>query len=87
MLRKGELIDQGTHEELLARCDLYRRIFARYDRALPVATREHTLARRALAAEATAKGVPPRRPPTRPTERALLMEPAQAGSVAFREGA
>lgn len=31
VLRRGELIDQGTHEELLARCDLYRRIFARYE--------------------------------------------------------
>jgi ATP-binding cassette subfamily B protein len=38
VLRKGELVDVGTHEELLGRCDLYRRIFARYDRALPVAT-------------------------------------------------
>ncbi|HEV8194979.1 MAG TPA: ABC transporter ATP-binding protein [Ktedonobacterales bacterium] len=35
VLRQGEIIDQGTHEELLARCDLYRRIFARYDIALP----------------------------------------------------
>ncbi|MGH2558232.1 MAG: ABC transporter ATP-binding protein [Thermomicrobiales bacterium] len=31
VLRRGQLIDQGTHEELLGRCDLYRRIFARYD--------------------------------------------------------
>ncbi|HKW20478.1 MAG TPA: ABC transporter ATP-binding protein [Ktedonobacterales bacterium] len=38
VLQKGELVDSGTHEELLERCDLYRRIFARYDRALPVAT-------------------------------------------------
>ena len=38
VLRQGELVDMGTHEELLARCDLYRRIFARYDRALPAAT-------------------------------------------------
>jgi ATP-binding cassette subfamily B protein len=30
VLRRGEVIDQGTHEELLARCGLYRRIFARY---------------------------------------------------------
>ena len=35
VLRKGELIDQGTHEELLARCDTYRRIFSHYDAALP----------------------------------------------------
>ena len=31
VLRRGELIDQGRHEELLARCADYRRIFARYD--------------------------------------------------------
>ena len=30
VLRQGELIDCGTHEELLARCDLYRRIFAHH---------------------------------------------------------
>jgi ATP-binding cassette subfamily B protein len=29
VLRRGELIDQGTHEELLGRCQPYRRIFAR----------------------------------------------------------
>jgi ATP-binding cassette subfamily B protein len=34
VLRKGEVIDQGTHDELLERCTLYRRIFARYDPAL-----------------------------------------------------
>ena len=28
---RAQLVDQGTHEELLARCELYRRIFARYD--------------------------------------------------------
>ena len=38
VLRKGELVDSGTHEELLGRCDLYRRIFARYDSALPAAS-------------------------------------------------
>jgi len=27
VLERGRLIDQGTHEELLARCGLYRRIF------------------------------------------------------------
>ena len=34
VLRRGELIDQGTHEELLARSETYRRIFAHYDPAL-----------------------------------------------------
>lgn len=34
VLRKGEVVDQGTHDELLERCGLYRRIFARYDPAL-----------------------------------------------------
>jgi ATP-binding cassette subfamily B protein len=33
VLKRGELIDQGTHAELMARCDLYRRIFARYEEA------------------------------------------------------
>jgi ATP-binding cassette subfamily B protein len=31
VLRRGEIVDQGSHDELLHRCDLYRRIFARYD--------------------------------------------------------
>jgi ATP-binding cassette subfamily B protein len=31
VLRRGELVDQGTHEELLERSSDYRRIFARYD--------------------------------------------------------
>jgi len=31
VLRRGELIDCGTHEELMKRCTDYRRIFARYD--------------------------------------------------------
>ena len=35
VLKRGELIDQGTHEELLARCDTYRRIFTHYE---PVAS-------------------------------------------------
>ncbi|MFO8149296.1 MAG: ABC transporter ATP-binding protein [Trueperaceae bacterium] len=30
VLHQGELVDQGTHDELLGRSDLYRRIFARY---------------------------------------------------------
>ncbi len=34
-LRKGELIDQGTHDELMARCVAYRRNFSHYDSALP----------------------------------------------------
>jgi ATP-binding cassette subfamily B protein len=31
LLRRGELIDAGSHDELLGRCQLYRRIFAHYD--------------------------------------------------------
>jgi ATP-binding cassette subfamily B protein len=31
VLKKGELVDQGTHEELLSRSEDYRRIFARYE--------------------------------------------------------
>jgi ATP-binding cassette subfamily B protein len=31
VLRRGELVDQGTHDELMARSEAYRRIFARYD--------------------------------------------------------
>ena len=30
VLHQGEIMDQGSHGELMARCDLYRRIFARY---------------------------------------------------------
>jgi ATP-binding cassette subfamily B protein len=33
VMRHGHVVDFGTHEELLARCDLYQRIFARYDEA------------------------------------------------------
>jgi ATP-binding cassette subfamily B protein len=31
VLRRGELVDQGSHEELMERSDAYRRIFARYE--------------------------------------------------------
>jgi ATP-binding cassette subfamily B protein len=31
VLHHNEILDQGTHEELMQRCELYRRIFARYD--------------------------------------------------------
>jgi ATP-binding cassette subfamily B protein len=31
LLRRGELVDAGSHDELLVRCPLYRRIFAHYD--------------------------------------------------------
>jgi ATP-binding cassette subfamily B protein len=31
VLRRGELVDQGTHEELMARCADYARIFVRYE--------------------------------------------------------
>ncbi|MEX1018647.1 MAG: ABC transporter ATP-binding protein [Litorilinea sp.] len=30
VLEKGQIVDQGTHEELLARSPLYQRVFARY---------------------------------------------------------
>ncbi len=30
VLRKGEVVDVGSHDELLERCSLYRRIFAHY---------------------------------------------------------
>jgi ATP-binding cassette, subfamily B, bacterial len=33
VLRRGRLIDQGTHEELIGRCATYRRIFARAGRS------------------------------------------------------
>ena len=38
VLKRGELIDQGTHEELLARCDTYRRIFTHYEPVASVAS-------------------------------------------------
>ena len=31
MLHQGRIVDQGTHEELLAGNELYQRIFARYE--------------------------------------------------------
>ncbi|QYC45250.1 Putative multidrug export ATP-binding/permease protein [Nonomuraea coxensis DSM 45129] len=31
LLRRGEVVDFGTHEELIARSRLYRRVFAHYD--------------------------------------------------------
>ncbi len=31
VLRRGRLVDQGTHEELMERCADYRRIFSRYE--------------------------------------------------------
>jgi ATP-binding cassette subfamily B protein len=31
VLHQGELVDQGQHDALLQRCQLYQRIFARYD--------------------------------------------------------
>src|SRR5205823_15130217 len=38
VLQGGELIDSGTHDELLGRCDTYRRIFAHYETPLPAAS-------------------------------------------------
>jgi ATP-binding cassette subfamily B protein len=31
VMRRGELVDQGTHDQLLERSEDYRRIFAKYD--------------------------------------------------------
>jgi ATP-binding cassette, subfamily B, bacterial len=44
VLRQGELIDQGTHEELLLRCETYSRIFAHYGavQQQPVQVEENT---------------------------------------------
>ncbi len=38
VLRRGELVDQGTHEELLQRSEAYQHIFARYERQAHVTT-------------------------------------------------
>ena len=35
VLRRGELVDQGSHDELIGRSSAYRRIFARYEVDLP----------------------------------------------------
>jgi ATP-binding cassette, subfamily B, bacterial len=37
VLRRGRLIDQGSHAELLERCETYQRIFSHYDKAIPIA--------------------------------------------------
>jgi ATP-binding cassette subfamily B protein len=37
VLRQGELEDIGTHDELMGRCETYRRIFSHYGAALPAA--------------------------------------------------
>lgn len=42
VLRQGELVDQGGHEELLARCDLYRRIFGRRETIPPISSNGHS---------------------------------------------
>lgn len=31
VIHKGEIVDQGDHDALMERCELYRRIFARYE--------------------------------------------------------
>ncbi len=38
VLRRGELVDQGTHDELLERSAAYRHIFARYERQSDLAS-------------------------------------------------
>jgi ATP-binding cassette, subfamily B, bacterial len=46
VLREGALLDQGTHAELMARCEPYRRIFTRYDGATPTGAGAVALAER-----------------------------------------
>ncbi len=43
LIRQGELIDQGTHDELMSRSEIYRRIFSHYDSALPTTSTLPTL--------------------------------------------
>ena len=38
VLRRGELVDYGTHEDLLGRSDAYRQIFSRYEGLAPSGT-------------------------------------------------
>jgi ATP-binding cassette subfamily B protein len=35
ILDQGRLVDQGTHEELMERCTLYKRLFSHYEMAVP----------------------------------------------------
>jgi ATP-binding cassette subfamily B protein len=55
LLRRGELVDFGSHEQLLARCPLYQRIFAHYE---PPPGRLPTLPRRPDEAAPVATEVP-----------------------------
>ncbi len=50
LIRKGEIVDQGTHEELLERSHLYQRIFGHYDEV------DVTPGRRTLSASAMTSG-------------------------------
>jgi ATP-binding cassette subfamily B protein len=43
VLRRGKLVDQGTHDELLERCGDYQRIFARYGAQQPGQTQSSAL--------------------------------------------
>ncbi len=42
VLRRGALVDQGTHEELIGRCATYRRIYTRAERSGRIARAEST---------------------------------------------
>jgi ATP-binding cassette subfamily B protein len=35
VLRRGKLVAQGSHDDLIQNCSAYRRIFARYEVDLP----------------------------------------------------
>ncbi len=51
VLKSGELIDQGTHEELLARCETYRRIFALHKKTTTIQPAVDEEAMSAMSAE------------------------------------
>ena len=44
VLKRGELIDAGSHEELMGRCETYRRIFVHYETVLPASSNTRPLA-------------------------------------------
>ena len=65
LIQGGRLIDQGTHDDLLERCALYRRIFAHYDEVAhpePVGALAHSGESAARASETPARSPVPASP-------------------------